>query len=218
MSNERSSREALLPIPMANPAQGPRLTVFDLLVARVSAHAVEHAATSEEMILNARARVAHARLRAEDEENELRLHRQAANLPPPAAQAILREDIAVQRLLLERSRIRALRLGQRVPDTEPSPPPVVVRELPPPAAVPILERDLSDRDIEVLAQRALTHAAELPAAERSAFWQRWETRLAEKLPPYPAAEVRRRAEQLRQMIDAGGDTEGNAPSASGRVG
>ena len=62
-----------------------------------------------------------------------------------------------------------------------------------------LEEYITDRQIETLALRALTRFAGLVPEEADRQWEEWRRELYVRFPPYAAAEVERRADELRGL-------------------
>ena len=68
------------------------------------------------------------------------------------------------------------------------------------AALPaVVEWEISDREIETLAVKAVSQFGSMAPVEAERSWLNWRRELELRLPPYAAQEVARRAEQLRQM-------------------
>ncbi len=129
---------------------------------------------------------------AEAERALLASVRQAA---PEQARRIVGADMETQRLLLEREQLRRERLAQPPAATN------VALALPAPVEPVALEVHVSDRQIETLAVRALTRFAGLPPDEADRRWEQWRRELHVRLPPYAAAEVERRANELRGLSE-----------------
>lgn len=144
------------------------------------------ALTREVRLLAARQRLAEATVDAEDAEDDLALRRNLRQGPVEQRREILGHAAEVERLLLERERFRAeRRFGSALP---PGPAPS--------APAPALDWAISDRQIEVLALRAVTQFQALPPEERERAWAAWRRELGLRLPPYAASEVARRAQAL----------------------
>jgi len=175
----------------------PSTTLVDLLLARAEAHAIRHAAGTELLVLEARRKVAEARVETEEQELELQFRRRLNALRPEEARRELRDDLDFQRLLLERERVRAQRLDPR------GAPPLVRAAEPaslPAGEPPRLERDSGELELERLALKAAAHAAGLPPEERDGFWELWKAELARRRPTNVAGEVIRRAEALKRKF------------------
>lgn len=132
---------------------------------------------------------------ADEAEAERALLASVRQAPPEQARRIIGADLETQRLLLEREQLRRERLGL------PPAAPTATRALPAPAEPEpaALEVHVSDRQVETLALRALTRFADLPPDEADRRWEQWRRELRLRLPSYAAAEVERRAEELRDL-------------------
>ena len=145
--------------------------------------------------LDGRRRLLQGAIEVEELEGELALRRRLRQATPEGARQVLGAEVETQRLLLERERLRRERLTGSPPASLPAPP----APAPGHPGPPRLEAHVSDRDVETLALRAVTRFAALEPAEAERQWARWRAELASRLPPYAAAEVARRADELRGM-------------------
>jgi hypothetical protein len=163
------------------------MSFFGIFFRRLLAWRMRHAASAELTILEARRRVAEARRVTEEAEAEVELRQSLQSLPGEKGVQLLAPQTQIERLLLEREQLRRQRLQQALSG-------------PPRAAIPaVVEWDLSDREIEAMAVKAVTEFSRLPAAEAESQWLAWRRELELHLPSYAAQEVARRAEQLRQL-------------------
>jgi hypothetical protein len=163
------------------------MSFFGIVFRRLTAWRMRHAAAAELTILEARRRVAEARKLTEEAEADVEL-RQALNAAPgEQAVQLLAPQTEVQRLLLQHEQLRRQRLYQALPSptlADPS---------------PTLEWELSDREIETLAVKAVSQFGAMGPVEAQRAWQEWRQELERRLPPYAAAEVIRRAHALQLM-------------------
>lgn len=155
--------------------------------------------------LEARRRLGEATLRAEDAEAERDLRCRLRSSSAEEARAFLQDELERERLLLARTRLRQI------------PPPASqvldlahststdTRSLAAEAATPSVEVEISDRQIDALALKAVTRFAALPAEEAERAWETWKHELRRRLPPYAAMEVACRAEALRGLLRQGND-------------
>jgi len=171
------------------PDDGFGVSLLDLLRLKGRAWLVRHASVAQASILDSRTRVVQAATRAEDAHAELIFRRQLRQAPTAQRTEIAGREGEVERLLRERDGHRRQRLARVSPDGLPALPDS-------PALVP----DISDRQIEALAVKAVTRFAALPAREAEAAWSAWERELEQRLPPYAAAEVAQRAAELRSLL------------------
>jgi hypothetical protein len=180
-----------LPVPLIETRMVERETGLSLsrvLALRWQACLTRSAAEATLVILAARHRVAQAGIATEEVEAELELRREVRAADPEARITILGQETEVERLLLERERLRSQRLNGAG----------AVMEVPLPAPTGV-EWDIDDRQIEAMAVKAVTRFAALPPAQAAGAWAAWERELKLRLPPYAAAEVLRRVEALRAM-------------------
>jgi hypothetical protein len=177
----------LLPTEPTERAEG--MTLIGMLRLKTQAWLTRHAAAATLVILEARQQVALAGTTSEEAEAELFLRREVRASGHQERQALLGQEAEVERLLLERERLRSQR--QRAPLGGSDVLPLAL-----PAAV---EWDLDDRQIETMAVKAVTRFSALPPPEAERAWAAWHRELRLRLPPYAAAEVARRAEALRGL-------------------
>lgn len=143
--------------------------------------------------LEARRGVTEALILAEEEEAELRLRRSLRATPQDVAGAILTGELEIEKRLAERERLRQQRhAGGAILTASSS-----LGALP---AAPLVEVDVSDEDIEARALQAVVRFGALNPAEAEAAWAEWRTQLLEQIPPYAAAEVASRAEEMRRLL------------------
>jgi hypothetical protein len=169
-----------------HPLEG--MSFVGILFRRLSAWRVRHAAAAELTILEARRRLAEARRVTEEAEAEVALRQALQAVPGEQGVRLLAPQAEIERLLLEREQLRRQRLQQALAGPAGA-------ALPPPP----LEWEISDREIETLALKAVTEFGAMPPPEAERAWSQWRRELELHLPPYAAAEVARRAEQLRLM-------------------
>jgi hypothetical protein len=169
------------------PAGG--LTLVGMVRLKGRAWLTRHAAAATLVILEARRRVAVAGTATEEAEADLQLHRQVRVSGPEAGRTLLGQETEVERLLVERERLRRQRLPGALDAGVPLTPAL-------PASV---EWEIDDRQVEALALKAVTRFAGLLPEEAERAWAAWRRELGLRLPPYAAAEVARRAEALRDL-------------------
>jgi phage-related minor tail protein len=179
---------------------------------RWMAHWTERAAEAEPRILQSRVRLAqqqkqlaeveleawrslaHSARFAEEEEAERQMRQRVRRSTPEEARGLLERDVEVAALLLEREVLRYQR--QTVPFggtlTTPS--------LPPGPSSGSLQVHISDEQIEALAIQALARLGKMDREETERAWSEWRGELLRRLPAYAAAEVIRRAEELRHLV------------------
>jgi hypothetical protein len=168
-----------------HPLEG--MSFFGIFFRRLLAWRMRHAAAAELTILEARRRVAEARRVTEEAEAEVELRQALQTVSGEQGVEILAPQAQIERLLLEREQLRRQRLQQALSG-------------PSPAALPAtVEWEISDRQIEAFAVKAVTQFEALPPGEAQQQWLAWRRELELRLPPYAAAEVARRVEQLRQL-------------------
>ena len=174
--------------------EGRRAVAEAELRARIGLAEIEREALLQE--LAGQRQAAELGLQAEEAEAERRLMSAVRQAPPEQARRILGADIETQRLLKERDQLRRERLG-----APPVPAPLALLALPDPNGCEpaALEVHVTDRQVEALAVRALTRFAGLPPDEADRQWEAWRQELHARLPPYAAAEVERRADELRGL-------------------
>ena len=177
--------------------EGRRVVAEAELSARIRMAEIGRDAMLKELAF--RRQAAELALQAEEAEEERRFLAAVRQAPPEQARRIIGADQETQRLLAERDRLRRERLGTPLP--APAPP---VRALPPPdpadaGGTGALEVHVSDRQIETLAVRALTRFSNLPPDEADRQWEAWRRELHARLPPYAAAQVEARADELREL-------------------
>jgi hypothetical protein len=166
-----------------------RISLLGLIARRFLAWRTRHVATAELTILEARRRVAEACRVTEEAEAELEMGQFLRAIPGEQGVQILGVQAEMERLQLERERLRRQRLQQGLPTTG-----ATLAALP-----PAVEWEISDQEIEALAVKAVTHFGALESSEAERAWLTWRRELELRLPPYAAAEVARRAEQLRPL-------------------
>ena len=173
--------------------EGRRAVAEAELNARISLADLERTANVRE--LEGRRQAAELERQAEEAEAERALLASVRQASPEQARRIIGADLETQRLLLEREQLRRERMG-----LPPAAPPAALAlpapGRPGPAA---LEVHVSDRQVETLALRALTRFAALPPGEAERRWDEWRRELHLRLPPYAAAQVERRVEELREL-------------------
>lgn len=163
--------------------------------------------------LEGRRRVAELTLLVEETEAERILLQTVRQAPPAQARQIVGAALETERLLAERDRLRRERLGSSARAAFPATD--SVSALPAPVFQALtssaitssavtssaLEVHVSDHQIETLAVRALTRFAGLSPDEADQRWEEWKRELYVRLPPYAAAEVERRADELRGLSE-----------------
>jgi len=165
------------------------LTVRDVVRLKFGALLFRHAAGAELTVLEARRRMAEARITTEEAEAACQLRRTLRQAPAEQARQILGQETEIERLLLEREQLRQQRWMSGLPGADP-----------PSLALPaVIEWEINERQIESLAVKAVTRFSQLPPAEAQRAWARWRRELGVRLPPYAAAEVARRAQELRGL-------------------
>ena len=178
--------------------EGRRAVAETELHARIGLAEIEREAMLRE--LAGRRQAEELALHAEEAEAERRLMSAVRQAPPEQARRILGADVETQRLLNERDRLRRERLGAQPVLTLTGPP-----ALPGPEAADAgetaLEVHVTDRQVEALAVRALTRFASLAPDEADRQWEAWRRELHARLPPYAAAEVERRSDELRGLSE-----------------
>jgi hypothetical protein len=151
--------------------------------------------------LSGRRQAAELALQAEEAEAERRLMSAVRQASPEQARRILGADLETQQLLKERDQLRRERLGTGTPLPALPAPTLLAPSVPawsgPEGAS--LQVHVTDRQVETLAVRALTRFAGLPPEEADRQWDAWRRELHVRLPPYAAAEVERRADELRGL-------------------
>ena len=176
--------------------EGRRAVAEAELSARIGLAEIERAAMLSELAF--RRQAAELALQADEAEEERRLLSAVRQATPEQARRIVGADLETQRLLKERDQLRRERLGTSLP--APALPPLA---LPAPDAADsettALEVHVSDRQVEALAVRALTRFAVLPPDEADRQWEVWRRELHVRLPPYAAAQVEARADELRRL-------------------
>ncbi len=172
--------------------EGRRAVAEAELQARISLAEIQRAAFTRE--LEGRRQAAELALQADEAEAERALLSAVRQATPEQARRIVGADLETERLLLERSRLRRERLG--LPFAAPP-----AAALPPPGEPQpaTLEVHVSDQQVETLAVRALTRFAALPPAEAERRWEEWRRELHARFPVYAAAEIERRADELRAL-------------------
>jgi len=160
--------------------------------ARFSLADLERAAYLRE--LEGRRQAADLARQADEAEAERALLASVRQASPEQARQIIGADLETQRLLLEREQLRRQRMGM-------PPTPLTALALPAPSEPDpaALEVHVSERQVETLALRALTRFAALPPSEAERRWEEWRRELHLRLPPYAAAEVEQRVEELREL-------------------
>jgi hypothetical protein len=180
--------------PPGAPAPAPRhpleqISFFGIFLRRLLAWRMRHAAAAELTILEARRRVAEAQRITQEAEAEVTLQQALQAAPGEQGVQLLGPQAEIERLLLERERLRRQRLQQALAGGgsllagQPA----------------VVEWEISDREIESMAVKAVTQFAGLEPYAAQQAWSAWRRDLELRLPPYAAHEVARRAEQLRQM-------------------
>jgi hypothetical protein len=149
---------------------------------------MRHAAAAELTILEARRRVAEAQRLTAEAEAEVQLHQSLQAVSGDEGVQLLAPHAEIERLLLQREGLRRQRLQQAFAGGG------MLR-----GAQAVVEWEISDREIETLAVKAVTQFSSLDGHAAQQAWLTWRQELELRLPPYAAAEVARRAEQLRQM-------------------
>jgi hypothetical protein len=164
----------------------------------------ERTAATQERLMAARTRIVEAYAGAAEAEYAARCRLLAAQrrfteaaqpTPPPAS---VEQLLAVSQAMLQRQDEieRLLRAQSTLPT---APPPAALPPAPPQGA-PALETHLTDRQIEVLALRAVSRFAALEPSKAEQEWAHWRGEVERRFPPYAAAEVVRRAAELRTLI------------------
>jgi hypothetical protein len=183
-------RYAMTPTPPRDTADSTNeLTVRDVVRLKFGALLFRHAAAAELTVLEARRRMAEARTITEEAETECQLRRTLRQASTDQGRQILGQETEIERLLLEREQLRQQRWMSGLPGAG----------SPAPALPVAIEWEVSDRQTEALAVKAVTRFSQLPPAEADRAWARWRRELGVRLPPYAAAEVARRAQALRNL-------------------
>jgi hypothetical protein len=130
---------------------------------------------------------------AEEAASERSFHRTLRAVDPREAHRILRIAVEEETALLQREQIRRYRLGEGAINL----PIGLDRESPSSGG---MEVDLSARQVESLALRAVTQFQSLPVAERESAFTRWKEELEAKFPAFAVAEILRKAEELRGLL------------------
>jgi hypothetical protein len=171
----------------------------------------QHAAF-ELQCLEARLSMAKTATRVVDQEAELWLRHRLSNADSAEQHRILDGEVMTQRLMVEREHLLHLRESGSLPPLEPStfylssaaartpelPP--VPPEPPKPEDIGAFELDLSDRQIENLALKAVALFSQLDREAADSAWKDWRAELEKRLPRYTAVEVAQRAEELRRLM------------------
>jgi hypothetical protein len=199
----------------ARPPAPPRPGLLGVLRLRSQAWLAEHATDSELRVLacrtaltearsmleqaqwNARRDAARAGREAEEEERELAFRREVEAAGPAAALLVIGRDSEVQRLLVERKRIRQERTAVPAGGN-----PAAGGDHPP--SPPVIEPLVTSQQIERAALRAFAEFSQLLPERAEALWTRWRTEITRRLPAYAAREAIRRADQLRQLSSGRG--------------
>lgn len=149
-----------------------------------------------EQLYEARRTIAEVTLRAEEAEYSLTLHRQIRSVSPAQAQLILGAEIETERLLAERAALQ-----QRGDTAGALPAGASSRALPSGSSGSgSVDLQLSDREIEALAQRAFMRFADMePQAAERAFAE-WAAECQKRLPAYAAEETIQRVKELREVL------------------
>lgn len=71
---------------------------------------------------------------------------------------------------------------------------------PPPQPVVTLDVDISDRQIEAIAARAVNRISALAGPKQEAAWAAFQAEARQRFPAYAAEEIIRRADQLRRIV------------------
>ena len=179
------------------------LSLWELLALHGKTWIAERTADAEERRLNARTRIVEAYTETAEAEYAARVRLLAAKqtlaealrpAPSPDTLEQLRSITAALAARQEASEERLTSLANRV---QPSPQPAPSRLLPP--APPALEVHLTDRQIEMLAMRAVTRFAPLSQSAAEQAWATWQKEIKQRFPPYAADEIMRRATALRTL-------------------
>ena len=175
--------------PITSPQGHVRMNPWVVFRMRCTAWMVRCAARSELAMLDARRRVAESRRVAEELEADVHLGRELRNVLRDEAQGILETEVRIEGLLLEREQIRSQRPVRELV--------ALAADATPPQAA--MEQDLGDREIEALAVRAVTRFGTLSGVEAERAWTEWRRELVQRFPPYVAAEVARRVQELHSL-------------------
>jgi len=165
-------------------------------------------------VLAAREQLAAEATRVEEAEAELQAQRRLRGVDRGVLREVLGDEAERERLLLERELLRRHRFaGTLPPAVRPAPEPPV-RLLPaavddedtgqldrPSANTEPFEVDITDRQIETLALRAVVRFAKLSGREAEDGWAAWRRELRRRLPAFTADEVASRADELRRMVN-----------------
>ena len=149
---------------------------------------VRRGAAAEVPALEARRQLAAARIGAEEMEGQLEAGREVRRKRLHVENALLAASVERERLLLEQERLSREAAGSRSSGT-------AARG----GSGLLVEPDLGDRHIESMAVRAVVRLGTLAPGEADAALAALRRELARKLPPYAAAEVARRVEELRDL-------------------
>ena len=171
----------------------PGFGFLDLLHLQGEAWLTERAAAAEVKILDARRRVAQAAEAAEAAEARTAARRVVGRRGLDLQRAITSHEVEMEGLLLERDRLQAQRRE--------------ARRLPEPGRAALsggAEPHIDDREIEALAVKAVARFGRLDGNEAESAWAAWREELRKRFPRYAAAEVERRAAELRALSRASG--------------